>query len=114
MELGLSLGDSSASKPFGFLVAKKPPLIDISSNTSKTDLGFGMALGINSNTTRKSPDDDNTEEYSSEETIKEKNKELHLLPFAPGHRLAPSHQQSFPWSSDNGTLPILCVYFFYY
>lgn len=86
MELGLSLGDSSSSKP----------ILDSQKSSSKApDLGFHMGLTLHS----KSNTDDDEDEYididdhSSQETIKDKTAPLHLLSLAP---------LRFPHQSDNG------------
>ncbi|KAA8520296.1 hypothetical protein F0562_014552 [Nyssa sinensis] len=112
MELGLSLGD--ASKPFG-LLAK-----DREIHTTRNDLGFCMALGINSNgrqeqETEKEHHDDDYADDESDEALKTSRRngdqrvsvdlpvQLDLLPRAPVPRSTPLHQQSFPWPSDNGS-----------
>uniref|UniRef100_A0A5B6YZ42 Putative homeobox-leucine zipper protein HOX11-like n=1 Tax=Davidia involucrata TaxID=16924 RepID=A0A5B6YZ42_DAVIN len=113
MELGLSLGD--ASKPFGFLSP------DREVNRTSNGLGFCMALGINSNGREEQEreiqvhhDIDEDADDESEEALRRSSRngdhqrvdppvQLDLLPLAPFPRSSPSHQQSFPWPSDNGS-----------
>ncbi|KAI3826905.1 hypothetical protein L1987_00965 [Smallanthus sonchifolius] len=128
MELGLSLGDATPSKPSdGFITTT----VNTTTTTVGVDksLGFCMALGMNpldatSHLHKEKPhaqddddddDDDDDEEELGEQILKENGGikdvavgsqrismnppvQLELLPSAP----VPRHT-SFPWSSDNGS-----------
>ncbi|KAA8515726.1 hypothetical protein F0562_018663 [Nyssa sinensis] len=113
MELGLSLGD--ASKPFGFLSK------DREVNSTSNGLGFCMALGINSNGGQEQEreiehhDDEDADDESEDQALRRNTRngdqrlsvdppvQLDLLPLTTFPRSSPSHQQSFPWPSDNGS-----------
>lgn len=87
MELGLSLGDSSSSKP----------ILDSQKSSSKApDLGFHMGLTLHSKSTTDDDEDEyiDIDDHSSQETIKDKTAPLHLLSLAP---------LRFPHQSDNGS-----------
>lgn len=88
MELGLSLGDSSSSKPF-LDTAQKPA-------SKAPDLGFHMGLNIHSKSTSDDDEDEylDVDDHSSQETFKDKQSPLHLLTLAP---------LRFPPQSDNGS-----------
>ncbi|KAI3683079.1 hypothetical protein L1987_83579 [Smallanthus sonchifolius] len=117
MELGLSLGDATPSKPSNGFITTTTTVNTTATTTVGVDksLGFCMALGMNpldatSHQHKENPhaqddhDDDDDDDVDGEEHVCSQRismnppVQLDLLPSAPVLR-----HTSFPWSSDNGS-----------
>lgn len=106
MELGLSLGDANtSSSPKSFFLSKKTVISTCNDHEKKKNLGFCMALGINSSSERVQQDIEDEENNTSEEgTNNTLPVQLDLLPLVPLPNPPTNLPQSHHWSSDNGKL----------
>ncbi|XP_015066232.1 homeobox-leucine zipper protein HOX11-like [Solanum pennellii] len=105
MELGLSLGDANtSSSPKSFFLSKKKVISTCNDHEKKKNLGFCMALGINSSSERVEQDIEDEENNTSEEgTNNTLPVQLDLLPLVPLPNPPTNLPQSHHWSSDNGS-----------